>query len=699
MTKRNRSTPVSSNKAKKRRKTVPDDDDDNESDLDDHGNIKNLIDYSEDIENSSQCTTEIYSYLKRDSIEEQIFKSGLDESLKLNILQKYRKSDQNDAKQREWFCSLLQIPFGKYIETNTKNPTRFLERLMNILNEKIYGLSEVKEEFINYAANYITNPSAQPRVLALCSPPGCGKCLGKDTLIWHADGRKVRVQDIRDGDILLGDDDTIRTVSDVIKGHGMLFKIRHSDGFNYVVNVNHILTLHALHSIIQCEDNLYAVFSQENGIVFKNEITDTEAANAHKSIIIDIELMKYLQLPQKLQDNFYAYNAKCIKYWKTQYTSSDPFAIGYKWSTNADSYKKLSRKYIANSWDRRLDLLAGFLHGCIHIKEGHYRLNIKNNTAFLGQIQMVAQSLGLEFNITGDEFKFDSNKQDLIKFTVEPIGMGDFYGFELGNNGRFLLDNLTVTHNTTIVQSLAEGLKRPFSTFNLNGAKDISHFAGFDFTYVGSKYGSIVSTLIQHKVLNGVLFFDELDKLSGTVDGDEIENMLMCLTDPKANYNFRDKYFADIPIDLSKIIIIFAFNDMARINPVLHDRLHIIKIRKPDITQQVQIAQKFLLPEIYRNLGQKSVVAKWEISDEIIRYIIDKHLCPEGSVRDIKRLLETIMMKLNSFELLKNSKKMKLSYDKILRENLSSKIIHGDIVDKLIVQKQKTNISHLSMYM
>lgn len=697
MKKRNRSSPISPANIKKRRKI--DDDPVDEYDYSEDILISDEDDDESYIENSSQCSTLILRASLRkkplvDLIEEKILQSGMDEALKERLIQRYRKSDLNDNKQREWFQNVLEIPFGKYIETNVKHPARFLERLMNILNTKVYGLSEVKEEFLNYAANCITNPSAQPRVLALCSPPGCGKCLGKDTLIWRADGCKIFVQDIREGDILLGDDNTSRTVSGVVKGYGMLFKIRHSDGFSYIVNSNHILTLRASRYIIK--DNMYAVFNQD-GVVFKKDITDDEAANADKSVVIDIELLKFLQLPQKLQDNFYACNAKSIKYWKKRETLKDPFTVGHDWAINADNYTKLSRKYIANSWDMRLDLLAGFLFGSTYISEGHYKLNI-SNIMVLNQIQMLSQSLGLEFHITGDEFKFHENRQHNVKFTVEPVGFGEYYGFELNGNGRFLLDNLTVTHNTSIVQGLAEGLQRPFSTFNLNGAKDIAHFVGFDFTYLGARYGSIVGQLMQHKVLNGVMFFDELDKLSGTHEGDEIENLLMCLTDPKANYNFRDKYFGDIQIDLSRAIIVFAFNDASRINPVLYDRLHVIKIQKPDISNQVQIAQNYLLPEIYRNLGHKSLVSKWELSNETIRYIIEKYCSEEdSSVRDVKRLLETIMLKLNCFELLKNSSKLKLSFDKNVR--VSNKIVDTKIVDTLLDKKQKTNISHLSMYM
>ena len=38
---------------------------------------------------------------------------------------------------------------------------------------------------------------------------------------------------------------------------------------------------------------------------------------------------------------------------------------------------------------------------------------------------------------------------------MEPIGHGDYYGFELDRDGRFLLGDFTVTHNTTLAKYIA----------------------------------------------------------------------------------------------------------------------------------------------------------------------------------------------------------------------------------------------------
>ncbi|NDG65057.1 MAG: AAA family ATPase, partial [Planctomycetes bacterium] len=130
---------------------------------------------------------------------------------------------------------------------------------------------------------------------------------------------------------------------------------------------------------------------------------------------------------------------------------------------------------------------------------------------------------------------------------------------------------------TKIVRDgISKSLDRPMKCFSMGGIKDSSTFLGFDYTYVGSKYGAIVQALIDCKTMNPVLFFDELDKISDTKEGQDIENFLIHLTDPVQNYDFNDKYFNGIPIDLSKSLLIFSFNNIENISPILKDRLHII---------------------------------------------------------------------------------------------------------------------------
>jgi len=74
------------------------------------------------------------------------------------------------------------------------------------------------------------------------SVTGTGKCFGKDTEIVMGDGRIEKVQNIKDGDFVLGINSEQKKVYGTISGFGKLYKIK-SKFDEYVVNEEHILSL------------------------------------------------------------------------------------------------------------------------------------------------------------------------------------------------------------------------------------------------------------------------------------------------------------------------------------------------------------------------------------------------------------------------------------------------------------------------
>lgn len=218
---------------------------------------------------------------------------------------------------------------------------------------------------------------------------------------------------------------------------------------------------------------------------------------------------------------------------------------------------------------------------------------------------------------------------------------------------------------TKIVRDgISKSLDRPMKCFSMGGIKDSSTFFGFDYTYVGSKYGAIVQSLIDCQTMNPVLFFDELDKISETKEGMDIENFLIHLTDPVQNYDFNDKYFNGIPIDISKSLLIFSFNEIENISPILRDRLHIINIPSPSVKDKINIANKFFVKEFINNFKLKDEEVIFD--NEILKYIIEKYTCDESGVRNLRRCIETICMKINTSKLLGECvKELKLSTSKI----------------------------------
>ena len=111
---------------------------------------------------------------------------------------------------------------------------------------------------------------------------------------------------------------------------------------------------------------------------------------------------------------------------------------------------------------------------------------------------------------------------------------------------------------TSLVKNgVSKALNRPFCFYALGGATDVSNLEGHSYTYEGATWGRMVEMLMESKVMNPVIFFDELDKISKSSKGAEISGLLTHLTDYTQNNIFNDKYFSGVDIDFSKSIFFF----------------------------------------------------------------------------------------------------------------------------------------------
>jgi endopeptidase La len=232
--------------------------------------------------------------------------------------------------------------------------------------------------------------------------------------------------------------------------------------------------------------------------------------------------------------------------------------------------------------------------------------------------------------------------------------------------------------STLIKDGIAKAMNKPFYLIALGGARDGSYLDGHLFTWEGSIYGRIVEALIHSKCMDPIIYFDELDKISESACGIEIENVLIHLTDPVQNGQFRDKYFDGIDFDLSKVTFIFSYNDPSKINKILLDRITQIKTSGLLLNQKINIIQNYSIPEILKDIGLKSDMVS--ISDNIIEYIILTYT-REGGVRGIKKLIYQIIRELNMLQLTDKIKLPVKITKKLIKQILKNKnkIVHEKI--------------------
>lgn len=134
---------------------------------------------------------------------------------------------------------------------------------------------------------------------------------------------------------------------------------------------------------------------------------------------------------------------------------------------------------------------------------------------------------------------------------------------------------------------------------------------------------------------NPVILIDEVDKIVSDFKGDP-SAVLLDILDPIQNKNFIDNYIEE-PFDLSKVLFILTANDVKNIPTALRDRLEIIEINSYTELEKIDIAKKYILPEIFEEYN----INKIKISDELLLSIINGYT-KESGVRELNRVLRKI---------------------------------------------------------
>jgi ATP-dependent Lon protease len=197
---------------------------------------------------------------------------------------------------------------------------------------------------------------------------------------------------------------------------------------------------------------------------------------------------------------------------------------------------------------------------------------------------------------------------------------------------------------TAFARLLANGLQLPFYQISLGGIRDSSHLEGHSATYVSSKPGEIYNAISSMGIKNGILFLDELDK----VQNSEVIASLIHILDPTQNYEFKDNYMPEIPIDLSKLFIIISVNDEKVIDSVLKDRLYFINFSRYGIEEKVNIGLKYIVPRKLNDLdiSHNDIL----VTEQSIRKIIAKSTIKEDGVRQLEKNISTILERINTLK-------------------------------------------------
>lgn len=377
------------------------------------------------------------------------------------------------------------------------------------------GLTYYQREAVNRA---LAKLEEGDRSTLLVMATGLGKCLGRDTPVLMFDGSVKPVQDVVVGDILMGPDSTPRNVLGTSRGVGPLFRIEPTKGEPWVCNWCHVLTLahtetgewtdialddylrqsrnyRHLHKLVHAPVDFDV--GRSTPLPIDPYILGLWLGDGTKSLasfqvskpdpeVRDAMLWFAESIGMRLST--YAYDGKCPVYAVVSVDSvgrggSPLLRTMRELFPDAPVAIRVPYVYRVSSRADRLQLLAGIVDsdghaggGCVEVTQ--LRADLAGDIAFLARSlgfgvtvspKVVNGTTYTRLVISGDlsivpcriarkRLPARRQRKDVLRtgFNVAPTGEGEFFGFTLDGDHRFLLGDFTVTHNTQCFCVLAK---------------------------------------------------------------------------------------------------------------------------------------------------------------------------------------------------------------------------------------------------
>ncbi|GIW70119.1 MAG: hypothetical protein KatS3mg101_0866 [Patescibacteria group bacterium] len=254
-------------------------------------------------------------------------------------------------------------------------------------------------------------------------PPGIGKCLHPETGLLLHNGRRIKACELTLNDKLMGDDGKPRNIGSIVYGTDRLVRVKPEFSEPFVCNYSHILT----------------VFDTRDEKVKDISVNEIDNVNHYRLV------------------------TACIEF-PSRDTEVDPYRYGFM------SNLPIEEEYLFNSVKTRLRVLAGLCDSfyfdnhhessdVMQIKYDYTTFYLVRSLGFNGYLENGLLKFRGDYSIIPTMFcPKPAPRSALEKFKLVDSGKGEIVGFTLDSNGRFLLDDFKVTHNTVMGSYLAHRL-------------------------------------------------------------------------------------------------------------------------------------------------------------------------------------------------------------------------------------------------
>ena len=305
-----------------------------------------------------------------------------------------------------------------------------IERLKAMGNSKLIG---VDTGFRNL--NDKTSGFGKGDLIIIAARPAMGKCLGKGTKVVMYDGTLKKVEDVKVGDLLMGDDSTPRRVLSLARGREEIYWVRQNRGIDYRVNKSHILSLKCSRNegkdkygdILNISVDEYlkrsdkfksnykgyrvAIDFEQRSLEIEPYFLGLWLGDGRRSDIgiatQDEEVVEYLrEYSKRLGKKLHIYEAegKYPIYAITNIEGNRDSLQAKLRELDLIDNKHIPHKYIANSRANRLELLAGIIDSDGYYDDEHHLFEIIQNGKRLAQdIKYLANTLGFRVSIIKED--------------------------------------------------------------------------------------------------------------------------------------------------------------------------------------------------------------------------------------------------------------------------------------------------------